>query len=77
MLRAPFLSRWIFDVEILARYIALHNGDTGYLIDSIYELPLKQWEDVAGSKVHPSDFFKASFDILRIYNKYIAPLPRR
>jgi len=77
VLRAPFLSRWIFDVEILARYIALHNGDTGYLIDSIYELPLKQWEDVAGSKVHPSDFFKASFDILRIYNKYIAPLPRR
>jgi len=77
VLRDPFLSRWIFDVEILARYIALHHGDTGYLIDSIYEFPLMRWEDVAGSKVHPSDFLKASFDILRIYRTYIAPIPKR
>ena len=77
VLRDPFLSRWIFDVEILARYIALHNGDLAYMCEAIYEQPLKQWEDVAGSKVHPSDFFKASFDIWRIYSKYIAPLPRQ
>ena len=76
VLRDPFLSRWIFDVEILARYIALHHGDNGYLMDSIYELPLKQWEDVAGSKVHPSDFLKATFDIWRIYRTYIAPIPK-
>lgn len=74
VLRDPFLSRWIFDVEILARYIALHHGDNSYLMDSIYELPLMQWEDVAGSKVHPSDFLKATFDIWRIYRTYIAPL---
>jgi len=74
VLRDPFLSRWIFDVEILARYIALHKGDTSYLCHSIYEFPLMQWEDVAGSKVHAGDFFKASFDILRIYLRYIAPL---
>jgi hypothetical protein len=77
VLRDPFLSRWIFDVEILARYIALHHGDNSYLVDSIYELPLKQWEDVAGSKVHPSDFLKATFDIWRIYRTYIAPIPKR
>jgi len=77
VLREPFLSRWIFDVEILARYIALHKGDIAYMCNAIYEQPLKQWEDVAGSKVHPSDFFKASFDILRIYRKYIEPLPKR
>jgi glycosyltransferase involved in cell wall biosynthesis len=74
VLRDPFLSRWIFDVEILARYIALHDGNIAYMCDAIYELPLKQWEDVAGSKVHAGDFFQASFDILRIYRKYIAPL---
>ncbi len=74
VLRDPFLSRWIFDVEILARYIALHYGDNTFLVNSIYELPLKQWEDVAGSKVHPTDFLKATFDIWRIYETYIAPL---
>lgn len=77
VLRDPFLSRWIFDVEILARSIALHGGDVGYLCDSIYELPLMRWEDVAGSKVHPTDFLKASFDILRIYRTYIEPIPKR
>jgi glycosyltransferase involved in cell wall biosynthesis len=73
ILREPFLSRWVFDVEILARYIAMHNGKTWYLRQSIYELPLTRWDDVAGSKVRPGDFFKAFFDVLRIYRRYIAP----
>jgi hypothetical protein len=74
VLESPFLSRWVFDVEILARYIALHQGSTLQLRESIYEFPLARWEDVTGSKVHPGDFFTAFFDILRIYRKYLAPL---
>jgi dolichyl-phosphate beta-glucosyltransferase len=73
----PFLSRWVFDVEILARYIFLHCGDTTYLHDSIYELPLKYWNDVAGSKVHPGDFFKAFIDVFRIYLRYLRPAQGR
>jgi dolichyl-phosphate beta-glucosyltransferase len=69
----PFLSRWVFDVEILARYIALHCGNTSYLHDSIYELPLKYWSDVAGSKVRPGDFLKAFIDAFRIYVRYLGP----
>jgi len=76
VLSEPFLSRWVFDVEILARYIALHHGDTSYLHDTIFEVPLMRWDDVAGSKVHPGDFLKASLDVFRIYLRYLAPITR-
>ena len=76
VLSQPFLSRWVFDVEILARYIALHHGDTSYLRNSIFEATLMRWDDVAGSKVQPGDFMKASLDVLRIYRRYLAPHAR-
>jgi len=73
VLNEKFLSRWIFDVEILARFIALDKGDVSYLRQSVYEYPLSSWEDVAGSKVGAADFLKALFDIVRIYRKYLLP----
>ena len=73
LLRDPFLSRWVFDVEILARYIALHQGDTSYLQESIYEFPLKYWSDVVGSKVKLGDFSQAFVDLFSIYLRYLAP----
>jgi len=72
VLAQPFLSRWIFDVEILARYIQRRGRD--FCFHSIYEFPLKAWEDVAGSKVGPFDFFYAAFDIFRIHRRYLANL---
>ena len=72
VLADPFLSRWVFDVEILARFIAMNHGDPSVLRDSIYEVPLLRWEDVSGSKVHSGDFLKASLDVLRIYRRYLA-----
>jgi dolichyl-phosphate beta-glucosyltransferase len=72
-LRDPFRSRWVFDVEILARYIALHHGDTSYLQESIYEFPLKYWSDVVGSKVKLGDFFQSFIDVFSIYLRYLAP----
>lgn len=71
VLKEKFLSRWVFDVEILARYIAFFPGSLSYLRESIYEFPLPRWHDVAGSKVRPGDFFKAAFDLFRIYRKYL------
>jgi dolichyl-phosphate beta-glucosyltransferase len=71
ILKEPFLSRWVFDVEILARYIAFFQGNVAYLRHSIYEFPLPRWYDVDGSKVRPGDFFKAAIDLFRIYRTYL------
>ena len=70
VLAQPFLSRWIFDVEIVARYIQLRGRE--FCFHSIYEFPLDAWEDVGGSKLRSFDFFYAAFDIFRIYRHYLA-----
>jgi glycosyltransferase involved in cell wall biosynthesis len=66
----PFRTRWVFDVELLARYIR-QQGSPTIAAQHIYEYPLDTWEDVGGSKVTPFDFFVALRDVIRIYWKYI------
>jgi dolichyl-phosphate beta-glucosyltransferase len=70
ILAAPFLSRWIFDVEIIARLICAADGDRSMVEQAVFELPLMQWSDVAGSKLHPVDFFKAFWEIVAIWWQY-------
>ncbi|HWC00600.1 MAG TPA: glycosyltransferase [Bryobacteraceae bacterium] len=72
ILKEPFGSRWVFDVEILARFIRLRNRDMQSVMCAIYEFPLRAWKDIAGSKVRPRDFFRAFRDVVRIYFRYIA-----
>jgi dolichyl-phosphate beta-glucosyltransferase len=69
----PFRARWVFDVEILARYIR-QLGSAGAAAERIYEYPLHAWEDIGESKVKPLDFVIAFRDILRIHRKYIRGL---
>lgn len=71
ILQEPFLSRWIFDVEILARFIRVRNRDLDSVAAAIYEYPLHEWRDVAGSKITPGDFIKAIGDLGRIYWHYL------
>jgi len=66
----PFLARWVFDVEILARYIRM-LGSPSLAASRIYEYPLEEWEDVAASKVKGTDFLIALRDIARIYWTYL------
>lgn len=69
----PFGSRWVFDVEILARYIR-RLGSADAAAQRIYEYPLHAWEDVGGSKVKPHHFIVAFRDVLGIYWKYMRNL---
>ncbi|MBL4710109.1 MAG: glycosyltransferase family 2 protein [Flavobacteriales bacterium] len=62
----PFLSKWLFDVELLFRLKKYDkNFDT-----RVVEVPIQKWEDVAGSKISTSYFLKAPLDLLRIYFSY-------
>lgn len=69
----PFRTRWVFDVELLARYIR-QLGSPQLAAQRIYEYPLHAWEDVGGSKVRPFDFLTALRDIVLIYWKYMRTL---
>jgi glycosyltransferase involved in cell wall biosynthesis len=64
----PFLSRWIFDVEIIARYVQRLGRDT--TAAAIYELPVLRWHDVTGSKVKSHDFLRALHDLWKIRRAY-------
>jgi len=66
----PFSSRWVFDVEIIARFIQARRYNFESVKNAIYEFPLPVWHDVAGSQVRPQDFFRALFDVLQIYLRY-------
>jgi glycosyltransferase involved in cell wall biosynthesis len=64
----PFLSRWIFDVEIIARLVRQRGRDAA--ARAIYELPIRVWHDVKGSKVRSTDFLRALKDLSRIRRAY-------
>ncbi len=64
----PFLSRWLFDVEIVARYVRQRGRDAAAA--AIYELPIMEWHDVKGSKVKSTDFLRALKDLWKIHRAY-------
>ncbi|HET9983322.1 MAG TPA: glycosyltransferase [Longimicrobiales bacterium] len=64
----PFGSRWIFDVELLARMMAWGGLD---LRGTVYEYPLTSWSDVAGSRLRGRDFFRAPRELAAIYWRYV------
>lgn len=72
VLAEPFHSRWIFDVEILARFVSLYQGDHMRLAKEIYEFSLPEWTDVAGSKVSGMDFVRAFGELATIYQRHLA-----
>ncbi len=66
---APFTSRWLFDIELLARYITVYGYEKA--MTKIYEHPIFIWEDVAGSQLKLKDFFKAPYELFVIKKRYL------
>ena len=70
VLGEPFRSRWVFDVEILARYLALPVEDGGVPRASrIYELALPAWHHVPGSKLTAGDVVRSIGDLATVWRR--------
>ena len=69
----PFRSRWVFDVELIARYLRLPAapGEPSRR-DRIYELVLPAWHDKPGSKLGWTDFPRAMVDLAHIWRERLA-----
>ncbi len=58
----PFISKWLFDVELLKRLQKSYN-----LKEVVKEIPLEKWEEIGNSKIKVTDFFQLPFELFQIY----------
>jgi glycosyltransferase involved in cell wall biosynthesis len=72
LFRQPFRSPWIFDVELIARYLRLpvSPGEPPRR-DRLYELVVPAWHDIAGSKLRGYDFARAVVDLAHIWREHL------
>jgi glycosyltransferase involved in cell wall biosynthesis len=74
----PFISKWFFDVELLARYKKMQG--TEKFRERIIEIPLSSWVEKKGSKLRLYNLPWLLIDLLKIKKKYRlknAPAPTR
>jgi glycosyltransferase involved in cell wall biosynthesis len=64
-----FITRWLFDVELLARYIRQFGYQAAKT--KIYEYPVFSWMDIQGSQLKMKDFIKAPLELLKIKKCYL------
>jgi glycosyltransferase involved in cell wall biosynthesis len=64
----PFSSRWVFDVEMLAR-LRNNVGRDRMLVD-VLEFPLWTWHGVDGSKMRLSAMLRAPLELWAIARRY-------
>jgi glycosyltransferase involved in cell wall biosynthesis len=66
----PFITRWLFDVEILARIIGMYGRDR--IEEVVVEVPVRSWIDKGGSKISWTYGFRVFYDLIKIRNHYRA-----
>jgi glycosyltransferase involved in cell wall biosynthesis len=67
-----FLSRWIFDVELIARLV--HTPGRPEPLRRIREVPLERWCSADGTRLKLSDFLRAPRELLAIRRRYPRPI---
>ena len=71
ILARPFSSRWIFDVEILARLDVLLKSTGGLPVQkTLYEFPVDAWYEIPGSRLRMTDFLLATVELTELYLRY-------
>jgi glycosyltransferase involved in cell wall biosynthesis len=65
-LAQPFISRWAFDVELIARLLHPPTGMDPIAVEHIREEPLLAWADVPGSKLKTVAALRSGIDLLRL-----------
>ncbi len=68
MFNEPFLTKWLFDVEIFMRMKKYYGKDQVKTL--IYEQPLKRWIHADGSKLSMKDSIKIMGQLLKISYYY-------
>lgn len=66
----PFISKWLFDVEIFNRLMVHFGVDQS--VNHMLEVPLKRWVDEGDSKVKLTYIFKLWVDLYKINKICIA-----
>lgn len=64
----PFISPWLFDVELFAR--VLNTNGKRQVMEQTVELPLESWQDVGKSKISLSYLPRIPIELGRIWYKY-------
>ena len=64
----PFISPWLFDVELLARLIRQHGRAN--IPGRVAEVPLRQWIEQSDSRISSGYVFKMWFELYRIHQTY-------
>lgn len=62
----PFISPWLFDVEILLRIKKIREDYN----QSVKEIPLECWLEQGGSKIRISHLLKIPIELFKIYFEY-------
>ena len=65
---SPFISKWLFDVELFFRVISIYGREN--LKNHVREIPLSSWIDTSDSRVKMTYFFKLWIDLYKISKKY-------
>lgn len=68
LFQEPFISPWLFDVELLARLIRQYGRAT--VANHVAEVPLRQWIEQSDSRISSGYVFRMWYELYRIHQTY-------